>query len=296
MELVMSMKFKLKSFENVIAVTKIANIHYFEFTNKYHTFEDCHAFCELVYVDNGEIHIDSDGYTGALSQNQVIIHKALETHSLTCLDDVAPNVIIIGFECKSNILESYSSNPVTLTKECIRLLTDVVKEGRNVFLPPYDIPNLRDMKKRKDYPFGADQMIRLKLETFLIEMIRSCEPDKSNSELNDLDTKTADIHKYICENFREKINLDELCFLYGTNKTTICKNFKSAYGDTVINFINKLKIKEAKKMLREDKYTLTQIASALNISSVHYLSRMFKSYVGISPLEYIKTIKSKLDE
>ena len=295
MELVIKMEFKLKSFKNVISVSKIANIHYFEFTNKYHTFKDCHGFCELVYVDNGEIQIDSDGYTGELSQNQIIIHKALEKHSLTCLDDVAPNVIIIGFECKSDILPEYSSRPITLTKECIRLLTDVVKEGRSVFLPPYDIPNLRDMKKRKDYPFGADQMIKLKLETFFIEMIRSCEPDTSNSEMSDMDTKTADIHKYICENFKEKINLDELCFLYSTNKTSVCKNFKAAYGDTVINFINKLKVKEAKKMLREDKYTLTQIASALNISSVHYLSRMFKSHVGVSPLEYIKTIKAKLD-
>ena len=296
MIVVIKMEFKLKSFKNVIAVSKIANIHYFEFTNKYHTFKDCHEFCELVYVDNGEIYIDSDGYTGELSQNQIIIHKALEKHSLTCLDDVAPNVIIIGFECKSDILKDYSSTPVTLTKECVRLLTDVVKEGRNVFMPPYDIPNLRDMKKRKDYPFGADQMIRLKLETFFIEMIRSYEPNPIGNEIADLDTKTADIHKYIRDNFKEKINLDELCFLYNTNKTSVCKNFKSAYGDTVINFINKLKVKEAKKMLREDKYTLTQIANALNISSVHYLSRMFKNYVGVSPLEYIKTIKSKLDE
>lgn len=287
------MEFKLKKFKQVINVTRIANIHYFEFTKKYHTFKDKHAFRELVYVDSGFIDIDAENYSGILEKNQIIIHKSEETHSLNCVGENAPNVIIIGFECNASELDAFSLKPYTLTPECQKLLTDVIKEGRKVFAAPYDVPYVKDMKKRKDYQFGADQMMKLKLETFFIELVRSLEDNISHIE-NQNDFKTKEIYSYIVDNYKEKITLDELCFLYGTNKTTLCSSFKNIYGDTIVNFINKKRIKETKKLLRDGRYNLTQISDMVGFSSIHYFSRIFKQYEGISPKEYVNTIKAKL--
>lgn len=289
------MEFKLKSFKSVINVTKLANIHYFEFTNQYHTYKDTHAFCELVYVDSGRITVEAENYEGELQSNSLIIHRAGEAHSLKCSEDEAPSVIIIGFECNSDLLIPFSKTPVTLSGECVKLLTDVIKEGRNVFLPPYDVPNIKDMKKRKDPVFGADQMLKLKLETFLICLIRSAQPMQEKCDDETITSVISEVYDYINQNFREKINLSELCFLYRTNKTTLCNCFKKAYGVTIIKYINMLKLKETKKLLREGKHSLTEIAAILNMSSVHYLSRLFKSYEKVSPSEYIKTIKSRLE-
>lgn len=289
------MEFKLKSFNNVINVTRLANIHYFEFTNQYHTYRDTHRFCELVYVDSGRIMIDAENFSGELKSNCLIIHRAGEAHSLKCCQDEAPNVIIIGFECDSELLAPFSTAPVTLSGECVRLLTDIIKEGRNVFLPPYDVPNVRDMKKRKDAVFGSDQMLKLKLEAFLICLIRSTKPLEENRDNKAAGSMINEVYDYINRNFREKIDLSELCFLYCTNKTSLCNGFKKAYGVTIIQYINMLKLKETKKLLREGKNSLTEIATMLNMSSVHYLSRLFKKYENKTPSEYINTIKSKLE-
>ena len=102
------MEFKLKPFKIQLTVSRIANIHYFEFTHNYNTKGDRHAFCELVYVDSGALHIRADNFCGALTENQMILHGANETHSLACPDDSAPNVIIIGFECESDALAPFS--------------------------------------------------------------------------------------------------------------------------------------------------------------------------------------------
>lgn len=289
------MEFKLKRFEKQIEVTRMANIHYFEFTRQYQTFKDNHAFRELIYVDTGEVNVESENFSGTLTANMLIIHKTGETHSLTCPEDSAPNVIIIGFECKAEELDSFSENPVILEDEQQKILTEIIKEGRTVFKAPYDVPNLKDMKKRKDYPFGADQMIKLKLEMLLIELVRSKMTLNNGIEGESFDPKTYEVYNYVKKNFREKITLAELCFLFGTNKTTLCNSFKKAYGDTVIGYINYLKIKEAKKMLREGKYNLTEISQILGFSSVHYFSRLFKKQQGVSPSDYIKTIKSRLE-
>ncbi len=289
------MEFKLKKFKKAVNVTRIANIHYFEFTGEYETFKDKHEFRELVYADNGEIMVESENYNGLLKKGHFIIHKSGEIHSLSCTEEVAPNVIIIGFECITPELDIFSYETNLMTENCQRLLADVVKEGRTVFLPPYDQPNLKDMKKRKNYPFGADQMIKLKLETFLIELVRNKDSVSLNEGKGGVNSKLGEIYSYINENFKEKITLNELCFLCGTNKTTLCYEFKKAYGDTVINYINRLKIKEAKKLLREGKLNLTQIAENVGFSTVHYFSRMFKQCEKMSPTDYIKSIKSKLD-
>ena len=167
------MEFKLKRFVTSVNVTRIANIHYFEFTKKYHTFKDSHPFRELVYVDNGSIHVEAEGYSGKLLKNQLITHRENEIHSLTCSDDNAPNVIIIGFECKAKCLDAFSVSPATLSHEEQRLLTNIVREGRAVFLPPYDVPNVKNMKKMVGavVVFGITLMSILSLVIFTIIIV-----------------------------------------------------------------------------------------------------------------------------
>ena len=288
------MEYKLKKFEHVIHIDKIANIHYFEFTSEYHTLMDRHGFRELIYVDSGYIEVKADNYEGIVKKGEVIVHRENETHSISCPLDTAPNVIIIGFSCESPELDRFSAVPTVLSETLQRLLTDVIKEGRSVFLPPYDVPNVPDMKKRQDYPFGADQMIQLKLETFFIELIRMYTAESYTSHEPGDGLKMQEIHRYIEENFRKRIHLEELCFLYNTNKTTLCAGFKEEYGKTVLEYINGLRIKEVKRLLREENYNLTQIAAMVGFSSVHYLSRIFKQYEHQSPSAYSKSIKAKL--
>lgn len=292
--LVMVMEYKLKRFEKALEVTKIANIHYFEFTKQYHTFKDRHSFREMLYVDSGFITVDSDNYSGTVNESGIIIHNADEYHSLTCPDDEASNVIIIGFECNCSELDIFSCQPILLNDGQKRILTEIIKEGRSVFLPPYDVPNQKDMKKRKDYPFGADQMIKIKMENLLIELVRSYKNVSEVKYKEISDQKISEICDYIDGNYRERITLDELCFLFGTNKTTLCSQFKSFTGETVISYMNKLKIKESKRLLRNGNHNLTEISAIVGFSSVHYFSRIFKQYEKQSPTNYTKTIKSRL--
>lgn len=288
------LEYKLKRFSSAITVTKIANLHYFEFLNQFHTSKGSHAFRELLYIDSGFITIAADNYTGVIKENQLIIHKSNEVHSLSCPENEASNVIIIGFECNSKELDMFSNELVTLNETQKKLLTEIIREGRNVFEPPYDIPGQRDMKKRKNFPFGADQLIKIKLENLLIELIRSKTSIPTNETNEVSDDKIQEVYRYLNENFKEKIRLSEICFLFGTNSTTLCNKFRASYGETIISYINKLKIKEAKKLMRSGSYNLTEISSIVGFSSVHYFSRIFKQYENLSPSSYIKTIKSRL--
>ncbi len=292
------MEYILKDFNTPIIITRIANLHYFEFTNQYHTIPASHNFCELLYCDRGRISVAAENYSGVVRNNQIIVHRPNEMHSLSCVENIAPNVIIIGFECTSEELECLSHRPVTLSSEQKKMIADVMKEGMSVYSPPYDLPNIPEMKKREDYPFGADQMIKLKLEALLISLIRgsiTMQMHATGGREVHQTSRLDEIHQYITENYMEKILLDNICFIFGTNKTTLCKDFKAEYKTTVLNYINSLKIREAKALLRQNELSVTEISERLGFNSIHYFSRLFKKITGQSPKEYSSSIRSRFD-
>lgn len=285
------MEFKLQELITPVTVSRIANVHYFEFTSEYQTIDDSHNFCELLYVDKGSICVYSDHYSGILSNNQLIIHKANETHSLKCNENIFPHVIIIGFECDTKELDIFSKHPVTLPPMHRKMLADIMKEGMNVFAPPYDIPNTLEMKKRNTYPFASEQMLKLNLESFLITIVRDYEQLKQTSSGDFSGNQMlSDICNYVAEHYTEKILLDNICFLFGTNKTTLCQSFKSEYGLTLLEYVDQLKIKEAKKLLHSQKLSVTEISEKLGFSSIHYFCRHFKKHTGMSPSEYVNNV------
>ena len=292
------MEFVLKSFKIDLNITRLANIHYFEFTPNYHTVNDSHGFCELVYVDKGSIEVVSDCYTGSLHQNQMILHGANQNHSLSCTEKVAPNIIVIGFECQSKNLDALTRSPLLLTDELQKMLAEIIKEARTVYLPPYNVPNLKNMKKRKNFAFGSDQLIKNYLQVFLIKCLRltvakpAVHPQKS---LQNEHAQIYEIKRYIDENYRQKIAVEELCFLFNTNKTSLSASFKQAFKKTIIDYVNTLRVEYTKSLLREGTHTLTQIADQLNVSSVHYLTALFKKYVDMTPTEYLRTIQKTLN-
>lgn len=279
------MEFKLLEFEVPMVISRIANVHYFEFKNEYQTIDDSHNFCELLYVEKGSLCVYADNYSGLLSDNQLIIHSANETHSLRCNENVFPHVIIIGFECQSEQLKHFSTAPITLQPSHRKMLADIMKEGMNLFAPPYDIPNTLEMKKRAASPFGTEQMLKLNLEMFLITLVREYSTFPVSHEKVS-DNRLSEICNYIAEHYTERILLDNICFLFGMNKTTLCQSFRGEYGITILNYIDQLKLKDAKKLLRKGKLSVTEISEQLGFTSVHYFSRYFKKHTGMSPKEY----------
>lgn len=289
------MEFKLQSFSTPLRVTRIANIHYFEFTHQYHTESDSHNFCELLHVDQGSLRVTSENYSGILTDNQLIIHRPNERHFLECSESGSPNVVIIGFECSAPELARFSTGPITLQPAHRNMLSRILTEGMAVYEPPYDIPTF-EMKKRASFPFGADQMMQIHLESFLISLIREYPNSQAPYSACSVGTgKISDIYDYISEHYTEKLTLHDLCFIFGTNKTSLCRNFKDTYGDTVLNHINNLRIRSAKARLREQNQSITQISEELGFTSIHYFCRLFKKETGLTPKEYMHIAKTKND-
>lgn len=285
------MEFVTKKLNNTINIQGVVNVHFFEFTKDYYTKNDKHPFFELIYVSSGKLTINSEDFNGELEKNKLLIHRENEYHSLTCDKDSTPTVIIIGFTCSGSGIEKFSKTPLTLNDADVKKLAEIIKEARNVFAPPYDVP-VYDMKKKKNAPYGAEQMLKILLEYFLIGLMRkSIDGTNLEESSNTERLNVTEIIDYINDNYLEKITLDELAFIFRTNRSTLCKDFKNYTSMTVTEYINDKKLKLAKDKILKTTKTFTEIAEELNFETIHYFTRFFKKMTGLSPKEYRKNQK-----
>ena len=282
------MEFKIKPMSDTLTVTGIANVHFFDFDKNTKTEFDKHPFYELVYVSSGELQVESDGFNGTLKKNMMIIHNLNENHSLSCYETQKTTVIIIGFTCDGLDGEHFSKAPILLNESNEKKLAEIVKEGRNVFMPPHNVP-VYNMKKNKNQPYASEQLLRILLEYFLLSLSREILGSQNTVDKGSLYTfNVSELIGYLDDKYKEKITLKELAFLFNTNRTTLCKEFKKATNTTILDYVANKKLSDAKHLIIATKKTFTEISEELNFESVHYFTRFFTKHIGVSPKQYRK--------
>ena len=288
------MEFVVKKLNYQITVHGVANVHFFNFEQNFDTKMDKHAFSEIVFVSSGELMIESENYTGKLTAGQMIIHSENEAHRLYTISEVEPTVIIIGFKAVGFNNAYFSKQPLSLSDANIKRLAEIVKEGRNVFAPPHNVP-IYNMKKNTHQPYGSEQMLKILLEYFLISITREYSLNYIPPVATPSTFTITEILNYLNDKFKEKITINELSFIFGTNRTTLCKEFKQATGTTITEYLAVKKLELAKKHIANTTETFTEISNQLNFESIHYFTRFFKKRTGMSPKEYRKKYLNKID-
>lgn len=92
----------------------------------------------------------------------------------------------------------------------------------------------------------------------------------------------------VCENYiknhiYEHISVEQLSELTALNPNYLSSMFKAITGFSIIDFINKEKIDEAKKLLITTDRSLTEISNLLLFCDQSHFTKTFKKYAGITP-------------
>ena len=98
------------------------------------------------------------------------------------------------------------------------------------------------------------------------------------------------IQKYIKDNLEKKLTLSEVASVFGISQNYLSSIFPKYAGVGFIEYITKLKMDEAKRMLAGGNPLIYEIASELGYDSAFYFSKVFKKSEGISPREYARKI------
>lgn len=290
--------FKTQKIKHEIEIDGFNSIYYFEFGKEFSHAPEKHNFWEMVYVDGGEIIAITNGIGCTLKQGQVIFHEPMEIHAHISDNRVANNMLVVSFTSDSEIMKYFKSKTFTLDKTSKTLLSLFAEEAKNALGNiPADYEDKSDLNFLPDI-FGSTQLLHCYFTEFLIRLVRSGNSMSSNvsSSKKSRDIANNSISELMCDymknNIYSNITLKDICSQFLQGKTQICKIFRESTGQSPMEYYINLKIKEAKKLIREKNYSVTEISDMLGYSSIHIFSRAFKKAVGMSPTAYAKRIST----
>ena len=288
--------FTLQKVSSEFKIEGFHSIYYFEFGKDFYHTPEKHNFWEMVYVDKGEIIATGDGIGYTLSQNQLIFHEPNEIHSHISNHKVANNMLVISFTCKSPAMDFFRKKTFTLDKTAKTLISLFADEAKNALGKiPDDYRDKNDLDFSKA-PFGSVQLLSCYFSELLIKLTRAENELLSRLSYNESSRAIAEtttietILRFFEENVNKPLSLKELCAHFMLGKSQLSKIFKEYTNESPMSYFSKIKITEAKRLLRENNMTACEIADFLGYSSIHTFSRAFKEQTGFSPTDYKRGI------
>ena len=89
--------------------------------------------------------------------------------------------------------------------------------------------------------------------------------------------------RYIAENYRRHIDLDEVAAEAGISASYLSALFNSTVGMSFRDYLNVLRIEEGKRLLLTTDHALADIAIALGFPDQSYFTKVFRRISGTSP-------------
>ena len=292
------MEYKSTVLRPSAVVHRVISIHYFEYMSDFSFPGESHDIWEFVCVDKGVIDVVAGEKRIPLKRGNIIFHQPGEFHNIITNGEVAPNLVVIGFECHSPCMKAFEGKILTVSETERELLARIIIEARNAFSGRMDDPYQEELVRNPSpLAFGAEQMIANYLEELIIHLYRRYFENpgqfktRRQPEVHIKSDAYNRIIRYMEEHIGERLSLDTICRDTLTGRSQLQKIFREAHGCGVIDYFSSMKIDTAKQLIRDNHLNFTEISDRLGYTSVHYFSRQFKKLTGMTPSEYATSIR-----
>lgn len=176
-----------------------------------------------------------------------------------------PHHYVQALDAASNIL--YLA--ISLMREGEQVLSDIFRDSPDGYLSLYRQTNVAQIS-------GWLQ--------FLSENMCALFDERRKDYKNRI---VMEVKAYINDHLGEKLTLNEVAAHFAISSCYLSQLF-SRYNDTGFSeYINIMKIQEAKRLLRNEHRKVYEVAEMLSFGSEFYFSKVFKKVEGISPTDFL---------
>ena len=237
---------------------------------------EAHPMPELTYVDQGELHTVADGQDILLKQGEIAFKGPNQWHMDYADMGVAPRYVTITFDLEGVDITPLLNRKFSAPQSAVNLIQQMLRE-----------------QERMD-PYSQD-MILAHLTALVLTILRHANaPEAKLRASNSVHSENEIIRRaqqYISGHIREKLSVPLVARMVDVSPSYLTALFHKNLQISPGEYIRRIKLQESKQMIREDNLNFTEIAAALQYSTVHHFSRQFKEKFGITPTEYAKSVR-----
>lgn len=108
------------------------------------------------------------------------------------------------------------------------------------------------------------------------------------SEPATADEQLQAIQRYIYDHYRQPLSLSQVAQHFHFSYNYLSSLFSTSFQMTFTEYVNQVRIEEAKRLLLHSDLNLSEIADACGYTDLSYFSKLFKKHFGSSPSKYRK--------
>jgi LacI family transcriptional regulator len=97
--------------------------------------------------------------------------------------------------------------------------------------------------------------------------------------------------RYIKDHAQQGIHVGDVLKEIPSSRSTLYKRFSEVMGQSIYDFIRRVRVERAARLLLETEMSISEIASALGFMDQKNVSRYFKQITGKTPAQYRKAFK-----
>lgn len=107
-------------------------------------------------------------------------------------------------------------------------------------------------------------------------------PDDAENE------RMRKILEFTLDNFQNEVEINEVADLANLTVPSFCRYFKARTRKTYIDYLHEIRVGHARKLLIDNKLSISQIGLECGFQNLSNFHRIFKKQVGLTPLAYRK--------
>lgn len=229
-----------------------------------------HFSYELLFIQTGEMRVQINSQKHIMRGGDVALIMPGEIHGYESIGD--STIIALLF------LENYFPE--------IQAIFSDHALGHNII--HYPNSNIIDFVNKCDTLNDKNRIaicFKGYVNTLILTMLESVNliPCPSNVMENSMKKALSYIH----QEYDNGINLDQTARELGISPAHLSRSFKKIVGTNFNEYVNQIRIERAKRLLREGRMTVFQIAIECGFGNHRSFNRAFKKYMNITPSEYI---------
>jgi len=145
-------------------------------------------------------------------------------------------------------------------------------------------------------PFNIS-ILRMKVHNMVKARMRTLEHysntldvDPQKVTFNEMDKEFLEKAKSIVEQNLDNIDfsIDDFCSEMAMSRSNLHLKMKAITGESTIEFIKKIRFSHACNLLKDGRYSISEISTMVGFNTPSYFTTSFKKYFGILPTEYVR--------
>jgi AraC-like DNA-binding protein len=135
--------------------------------------------------------------------------------------------------------------------------------------------------------------LRLKAEELICRLLMELEK-RSEDRIYALNGKDIELIFLIRDQILKQLEIPpvigDLAAAAGMSPTKLKRLFRQIFGNSIFSYYQEFRIKEAARLLKEKKYSVSEVGYSLGFTNLSHFSRIFREHIGMNPKQYAMTV------